>query len=214
MIDFRAISYQGLTVPTSYREGENGEFLELRGTGFMDVADVLINGYRSPMFIVESSTRIFAEVPSQVRGDIVTDLRVLLLAAAAGQESGVVLSVGGGQGYVSGPARLMQTVIKVLLTTPGTNVFAPTLGGGLMRLMGVPFNAPNSLEVQVRQAISDTENQLLAVQSRSAGRIPDSERLRDIQVLSVDADIDSSSLRVRIAVTAQDGSRVTTGVAL
>jgi phage baseplate assembly protein W len=214
VIDFRAISYQGITLPTSYREGEGGEFLELRGTGFTDVADVLINGYRSPAFIVESTTRIFAEVPSQVRGDIVTDLRVLLLAAASGQESGVVLSVGGGQGYVSGPGRLMQTVIKVLLTTPGTNIFSPSLGGGLTRITGTPFNTSSGVEARVRQAIANTENQLLAIHAAAASRIPDSERLRSIQVLSVDADIDSSSLRVRIAVTAQNGSRVTTGVAL
>lgn len=214
MNDFRAISYQGLTYPSSYREGVGGEYLELRGTGFTDVSSVLINGYRSPNFIVESSTRLFAEVPSQVRGEPVTDIRVLLLAAAAGQESAVVLDVGGGTGYVSGPARLMQVVIKTLLTTPGSNIFSPTLGGGLLRVVGVPFNSARSAETAVRDAISRTESQLRAAHTQALGRIPDSERLQSIEVLSVLTDIDNSSLQVRLAVTAQDGSRVTTGVAL
>ena len=214
MNDFRAISYQGLTYPTSYREGTGGEFLELRGRGFTDVGSVLINGYRSPNFIVESSTRLFAEVPSQVRGEPVNDLKVLLLAAAVGQESAVILDVGGGTGYVSGSAKLMQTVIKVLLTTPGSNIFSPNLGGGLFRAVGVPLNSQRSAELRVREAISNTEQQLLALHTQAMGRLPDAERLQKIEVLSVTTDIDNSSLQVRLAVTAQDGSRVTTGVAL
>ena len=121
MLDFRAISYQGVTAPTSYRLNAGASFLDIRGTSFVDVANVLINGYRSPNFIVESTTRIFAEIPSAARGEPVTDIQVLLLSAAPGQESAVVLDVGGGDGYVSGTAKLLQTFIKVLLTTPGSD---------------------------------------------------------------------------------------------
>ncbi len=214
MIDFRAISYQGLKYPTSVREGASGEFVELRGTGFTDVGSVLLNGYLAPNFIVESSTRIFAEIPAQVRGEPVTDVRVLLLSAARGQESAVVLSVGGGNGFVSGPARLMQLVIKVLLTTPGTNIFNPTLGGGLLQAVGTAFNSQRDAEDVVRQAVTDTEDQLRQIHIAAASRIPDSERLRSLEILSIQSDIDTSTLHVRLAVTAQDGNRVTTGVTL
>lgn len=214
MIDFRAISYQGLKYPTSVREGASGEFVELRGTGFTDVGSVLLNGYLAPNFIVESTTRIFVEIPSQAMGEPITDARVLLLSAAYGQESAVVLSVGGGNGFVSGAARLMQLVIKVLLTTPGTNIFSPTLGGGLLQVVGTPFTGRQDVENTVRQAVADTEDQLRQIHIAAASRIPDSERLRSLEILDIRSDIDTSTLHVRLAVTAQDGNRVTTGVTL
>lgn len=213
MVDFRAISYQGLTFPTSYRQSADAEFLDIRGTGFEDVANVIINGYRSPNFIVESSRRIFAEVPSAVRGDPVNDIQVLLLAAAAGQESAVILDVGGGNGYVSGTAKLLQTVIKVLLTTPGSDIFNPQLGGGLRTVLGTNFNDAITAEARVRQAISDTEGQLRALHS-AMPRLPEAEKLRSIAVLSVEFSIDDSALYTRIAVTSQDGNRVSSGVTL
>jgi phage baseplate assembly protein W len=213
VVDFRAISYQGLTFPTSYRQSADAEFLDIRGTGFEDVANVVINGYRSPNFIVESSRRIFAGVPSAVRGEPVSDIQVLLLAAAAGQESAVVLDVGGGNGYVSGTAKLLQTVIKVLLTTPGSDIFNPQLGGGLRSVIGTNFNDATSAEMRVRQAISDTENQLQVLHSGTTN-LPISEKLRSISVLSVEFSIESSALYARIAVTSQDGNRVSSGVTL
>lgn len=213
MIDFRAISYQGLTTPTSYRLNAGASFLDIRGTSFVDVANVLINGYRSPNFIVESATRIFAEIPSVARGEPVTDIQVLLLAAAPGQESAVVLDVGGGDGYVSGTAKLLQTFIKVLLTTPGSDLFNPTLGGGLRSVIGTAFNSSVTAESRVRTAISNTENQLQSLHS-GASNLPASEKLRSVSVLSVEFSIDDSALYARIAVTSQDGNRVSSGVTL
>lgn len=213
MIDFRAISYQGLTFPTSYRQNADAGFLDIRGTGFEDVANVVINGYRSPNFIVESSKRIFAEVPSAVRGEPIHDIQVLLLSAAAGQESAVVLDVGGGNGYVSGTAKLMQTVIKVMLTTPGSDIFNPQLGGGLRTVLGSTFGDARSAEARARQSISDTESQLQALHA-SMPRLPLAEKLRSISVLSISYSIDDSALYARIAVTSQDGNRVSSGVTL
>lgn len=213
MVDFRAISYQGLTFPTSYRQSAGAEFLDIRGTGFVDVANVVINGYRSPTFIVESSRRIFAEIPSAVRGEPINDLQVLLLSAAAGQESAIVLDVGGGNGYVAGTAKLLQLVIKVLLTTPGSDIFNPQLGGGLRSVLGTNFNDAVTAETRVRQAISNTEGQLRALHA-SMPQLPDSEKLRSISVLSLDFSLDDSALYARIAVTSQDGNRVSSGVTL
>jgi phage baseplate assembly protein W len=213
VVDFRAISYQGLTFPTSYRQSADAETLDIRGTGFTDVANVVINGYRSPNFIVESSKRIFAEVPAAMRGEPVNDIQILLLSAAAGQESAVVLDVGGGNGYVSGTAKLLQTVIKVLLTNPGSDIFNPRIGGGLRAVLGTNFNDVVSAEARVRQAISNTENQLQVLHA-STPALPLSEKLRSISVLSVEISVDSSALYARIAVTSQDGNRVSSGVTL
>lgn len=213
MVDFRAISYQGLTFPTSYRQSVDAGTLDIRGTGFVDVGNVVINGYRSPNFIVESSTRIFAEVPRAVQGDPIEDIQVLLLSAAAAQESAIILDVGGGNGYVAGTAKLLQTVVKVLLTTPGSDIFNPELGGDLRSVIGTNFNDARTAELRVRQSISDTESQLTTLHA-GMPTLPASERLRSITVLSIEVSIDNSSLFARIAVTSQDGNRVSSGVTL
>lgn len=210
--DLRALSYQGIKVPDSYSTNAAGDFVQITGTGFVDVATVLINGYKSPEFIVDTSHRIFAAVPSAVAGQIITDIQVLLLSPMKGTENAVVLDIGGGDGRIQGPPKLVQSFVKVLLTTPGSSIFTPRLGGGLMRLSGQNMaSRSENIESEARAAIARTEAQLLALHTATP-RLPASEKLRAVTILSVSVDVDSSTLSIRLELVAQDGSRVSAGV--
>ena len=210
--DLRALSYQGIKIPTSYSTNAVGDFVQITGAGFVDVANVLINGYRSPEFIVDSSQRIFAAVPTAVAGQIITDIQVLLLSPLKGTENAVILDIGGGNGRIEGPPKLVQSFIKVLLTTPGSNIFSPQLGGGLMQLSGKNMaSRSENLESEARAAIARTEAQMKALHTATP-RLPDSEKLRSVTIISVNVDVDSSTLSIRLELVAQNGSRVSAGV--
>jgi phage baseplate assembly protein W len=210
--DLRTLSYQGIRVPASYSTNAVGDFVQITGAGFIDVANVLINGYRSPEFIVDTSQRIFAAVPTAVAGQIITDIQVLLLSPLAGTENAVILDIGGGNGRIEGSAKLVQTFVKMLLTTPGSNIFSPQLGGGLLQLSGDNMATPTgSIESEARAAISRTEAQIKALHT-STPRLSDSEKLRSVNITSVNVDVDTSTLSIRLELTAQDGSRVSAGV--
>lgn len=210
--DLRTLSYQGIRVPTSYSTNAVGDFVQITGTGFIDVANVLINGYRSPEFIVDTAQRIFAAVPTAVAGQIITDIQVLLLSPLRGMENAIILDIGGGNGRIEGPAKLVQSFVKTLLTTPGSSIFSPQLGGGLMRLSGQNMATPTgNVESEARAAISRTETQLRTLHAASP-RLPLSEKLRSVNILSVTVDVDSSTLSIRLELVAQDGSRVSAGV--
>ncbi len=210
--DLRTLSYQGIKIPASYSTNSVGDFVQITGAGFVDVANVLINGYRSPEFIVDTSQRIFAGVPTAVAGQIITDIQVLLLSPLKGTENAVVLDIGGGNGRIEGPAKLVQSFVKFLLTTPGSNIFSPQLGGGLMRLSGKNFSSRSgSLESEARAAIARTEAQMKSLHAATP-RLPDSEKLRSVSIISVNVDVDSSTLSIRLELVAQNGSRVSAGV--
>lgn len=210
--DLRTLSYQGIKIPTSYSTNAVGDFVQITGAGFVDVANVLINGYRSPEFIVDTSQRIFAAVPTAVAGQIITDIQVLLLSPLKGTENAVILDIGGGDGRIEGPAKLVQTFVKTLLTTPGSNIFSPQLGGGLLRLSGRNMaSSTGNIESEARSAISRTETQIKALHTATP-RLSSSEKLRSVNITSVNVDVDTSTLTIRLELIAQDGSRVSAGV--
>lgn len=81
-----------------------------------------------------------------------------------------------------------------------------------MRLSGQNMATPTgNVESEARAAISRTETQLRTLHAASP-RLPLSEKLRSVNILSVTVDVDSSTLSIRLELVAQDGSRVSAGV--
>lgn len=81
-------------------------------------------------------------------------------------------------------AILMQVIVKMMFTTPGTDTFFPTAGAGFQKLKGGVPKTPSgadTLKVQVATGIKDIDKQIRAYQSKETS-IPPSGRLKTLRL--------------------------------
>jgi hypothetical protein len=104
----------------------------------------------------------------------------------------------------SGPARITQLVVKMLTTTPGTDKFDTTFGGGLyasMRTISVSDNA--SVAGVVSACVQRIKQQIIADQS---SRLLDpSETLVDIRFSNLKSDPATLSVSFELQVVTANG---------
>ena len=109
----------------------------------------------------------------------------------------------------SGVVKLAQTFLKLLFTTPGRDIFNPTLGGGLLRVLGTADN-PAALKATGKLAVSAVQSQMIRIQAGDS-RLDRNERLRSASLLESRFDPKTGTLSIRIRLTAVDGSTIDTG---
>lgn len=114
---------------------------------------------------------------------------------------------------VSGVLRLAQTVIKMLLTTPGTDSFYVESGTILPGLVhrGVSRSSQQAIKMDVTISIQDLERQIQDVQAGLA--IPDDERLRELRIRKIEYLPVSAEWIVDLTVVSYAGTAITIDVA-
>jgi hypothetical protein len=185
--------------------GINPRSIIISGQDFTNVESVLINGTVSPAFMVLSSTQIIAEVPSLYQDAIITDVAVLATQVTFTQKTLVTFTFGTRPKKVSGTQRLMQTFLRLLLRSPGSNVFHRRSGGGLVTGVG-KTNIGSKTAADVAVAINTTKQYLIGVQTAERN-IPPSERLLSAEIAGINADPANTSLAVTIVLTSHAGQR-------
>lgn len=175
----------------------------LHGRDFRFVENVLFNGADAPTFVIESRTTILATLP--VPRSELREVMVLSSQVTMTERSLVRLQLGGG--VVEGITRLVQRFTKLLLQTPGSDIFSPEDGGGLRDLVGYAASVSGVSDLVARHnlAISRTREQIQRRQARSRQYIPAAERLVGAEVLSVDFDRDTGTLRSRVRLQSAAG---------
>ena len=110
---------------------------------------------------------------------------------------------------VSGILRLVQTVIKLLLTTPGTDAFRPGLGTVLPLLVrrGVSRSSINVMKTDIMISLQDAERQIIDFQA--AQPIPDDERLQELIIRRIEFLSASTEWVVDLSVLSQAGTEAT-----
>lgn len=187
--------------------------LDVQGQEFREVTDVRINSVRSPEFIVLSPSRLLAQVPnSQLNGPI-DSVAVFVASGRLASRAKITFEalVTAGK-RAEGVVKLVQTYLKLLLTTPGRDIFMPNVGGGLLRAVGVA-GRPADLKALGRIAVSNTQTQMIALQAQDSF-LAQNERLQSATLLSVDFEPRTSTLALRIRLLALDGSTVDAGFTL
>jgi len=79
---------------------------------------------------------------------------------------------------------LFQMIIKLLMTTPGTDSFFPTAGAGFQKIIAKIPKGPAdaaALEVQVATGVIDVDRQIRSYQSQET-TIPKSGRLKKLRM--------------------------------
>jgi hypothetical protein len=187
--------------------------MEIVGDDFSAVDEVLLNDVPSPAVVVLSRTKLTAVIPDSVRKQQVVNVVVVSYRAVYTQKSIVSFRMGGVNRKTSGINRLVQLFLKVLLTTPGSDIFNPSVGGGALRSVGRTFSKDNSGSIVSDFIISvdTTAKQLIAIQARQP-RLPRDECLLSARVLTARFDTAQTALVVSVELTSQAGTAATANI--
>lgn len=207
-VDMQVCFPQELIELTSVRTvpGLTPRTLDCAGHDFTSVDEVLINGIPSPDVVVVSRERLLAQVPDSLVNSVISTLSVVSTRLAVTERSILRFRLGRSPQKVSGLLRLVQVFLKMLLTTPGTDIFAPRIGGNALKNIGVTFGKDEGSTIvsDFIVAVSQTQRQLVAIQARDPS-LPPNERLLSSRVRHASFDRAESALVVSVELTSQTG---------
>lgn len=210
MTDVKIIAIKDFLPITQVRAvpGLTPKSLEIQGTQFLQATEVEINGLVAPELMILSDTKLLAQVPNGQQDSIINSIAVFAEKPSPTRSSIFLFEVGSSFKSLTGIERLVQMFVKIALQTPGTDKFRPTIGGGLLALAGqnVTKDAQSSLSASAVSAISRTRDQIIALQNR-VPRIPPDERLLTADVQGAGFDTNTTTLALRVAISAQSGQQ-------
>lgn len=184
--------------------------IDVVGEDFRSVDEVLINQIVSPDVVVLSKTRLVAQVPDDLLSQRVFSVTVLSRRLTLSAKSVLRFRVSKTPGKVSGVLRLVQKFLKLLLTTPGSDIFNKQAGGGALRNVGGTFGADEGGDIvsDLVIAIDNTTRQIVAMQSRNPS-LPREERLLSAKILRAGFNKEEGALDVTVEITNQAGAAAT-----
>jgi hypothetical protein len=180
--------------------------VDVTGADFRAVDEVLINKVASPDYVVLSKTRLAAQVPDSLSEQHIFTVQVLSRRLTITPRSLLRFRIGQKPGKVTGIQRLLQKFLRILFTTPGTDIFNKSLGGGGLVKVGQTFGMEDGSDIlsNLIIAIDTTSRQLVALQSRNPSLPPD-ERLLSAKVLSAGFDKAEGAIDVVVEIVSQAG---------
>lgn len=179
--------------------------LRLRGEDFTNAIEVQINDATSPSFVVAGATTIIAQVPGNSAGRAIQSVNVLSSDFTASLRSILSFKIGNHPTKVSGIKALMQTWLKVFMTTPGRDSFTKSIGGGVQQYVGGKYTT-SAVTAAFATAVQQTTSQVMALQGKQKG-LPDDEKLIGSELLGLQFDPSLPGLLARVALYTQAGTR-------
>lgn len=206
MYDMQSIQLQDVVPVRSVREisSHPTRIFRVRGIDFRSATGVYLNDIAAPAYVVESREIMVVEAPAGLGTATVESVMVVNSSFTLTDTSLVTASLGRTQ--ADGTLRLLQMFVKILLTTPGTDIFNPSIGGGLQQFVGRVVNDANQTDITglFLRAVARTREQIMVMQAKIPG-IPAQERLASARVVSVTFDKNTSTLRGRVALSTLAG---------
>ena len=179
----------------------------VEGEDFNSVEQVILDGIQSPDFVVYSPTQLVAEVPETLRTSTIHTVTVLSQNLTLTERSLVEFTFGTRPKMVRGTLRMMQNFLRILLRSPGSNLFHKRSGGGLLKRIGDNITSRSAADVQI--AVNLTKQYIINIQT-PVRQIPPTERLLSAEITSLNADPTSTSIYVTIVLTNHSGQRAGT----
>jgi hypothetical protein len=207
-VDVQVVFAQELVALERVRDvpGAVPRTLDIVGRDFRTVDEVLVAGMPSPDVVVLGPTRLLAAVPPALGRGPIPSVRVVSRRLSLGRRSTLRLRMGPTSSAVRGLLRLVQLFLKVLLTTPGRDIFQPVLGGAALRNVGRTFGRSEggSIVSDIIIAVAHAERQIIALQGADVS-LPATERLLSARVASAGFQRAEGALVVELELTSQAG---------
>jgi hypothetical protein len=157
------------------------------GGGLDEAQRVLVNDLGVDTFTSLSRYQISVVLPETVKDLPLNEMTFAVLGSYATGRRRVRLLHGFTRrpAAVSGVQKLVQHVVRTLLTTQGTNRFEVTRGGNLVSQLNGLDEGGGDLAIIMAQATQSTEQYIRAMQ-RGARSLPLDERLRSLRFGGLD----------------------------
>lgn len=186
MIDFRFVHAKTLLKVTSMApiRGFSPPSIVILGQTLDRTDEVILNGVTTKTFSVQSPTRLIVQIPPSQVGRAISSLQVL--STVPGLTDSDQLNFNASSvSKVDGIDRLVQSFIIIALSNPGSDLFEPGSGGGILGLVGRSTDANGKgVAADLALAIEKTKSELLSLQGKDQ-RIPPSERLLSATLVNV-----------------------------
>ena len=207
-VDFQVVFPQQIIELSSVQVmfGVSPGTLDILGEDFRAVDEVRVNEIVAPHVVVLSKNRMLVRVPEVLGSTPVTSVTVTSTSIFVTNKSTLRFRVGRVTSKVSGVTRLMQLFLKILFTTPGRDIFAPKIGAGALKNLGVTFGAEGGKQIvsDFVIAVATAARQIVAVQSRDPS-IPFDERLLSAKVVAAKYSKAEEALIVSVELLSQTG---------
>lgn len=206
-IDLQTITPQELVVLSKIKVLPGPpRVVAVTGDDFRSVDEVLINQVPSPDVVIVDKNHLLAQVPDSSSLERVTDVTVLSKRLILSDRSRIRIRIGRTPGRITGIMRLMQLFLKILFTTPGRDIFAPSIGGGALKNVGATFGAGEGTDIvnDFVIAVDTTSRQIIAIQGRDAS-IPRDERLLGAKVTKAVFNRNLGGIDASVQITSQAG---------
>jgi hypothetical protein len=189
MKDFRVVHAKAVLTVSSIAPVRNFDppSIIVLGDRLNRANEITYNGMQVDEWVVSSETRLVIRIPNSQVGRELSELMVLATVQFAEQDALVQLGLSRPVRAVSGIDRLVQQWVMTFLTTPGSDVFNLSSGGGGRSLIGKSIGANTAPAADIAIAVDRTKSQLLKAQANNSS-IPPSERLLSASLVSVSYD--------------------------
>ena len=181
--------------------------IRILGRHMSSATVVLINGLESPLFIPISDSEVIAEIPTSIVNDLIRSVAVLSNRMGTAERAVLVFRLGGASSKVSGIQRLVQRYVLMLLTSPGSALLNPTLGGGLLKFVGKAMGGVSTndrIAATVQQSVTKAAEDIRKIQATSSG-LTAAEKLVSAQLAGVQFDARTTTLAIRVIVDSAAG---------
>lgn len=190
--------------------------LDIIGEDFRSVDEVLINEIPSPDVLVLSQKRLIAQLPDSLqRAPNIVGVAVISRNLTVTPRSLIKFRISDQPGRVKGILRLVQKFLKVLFTTPGTDIWNQRTGGGGLKRIGQTFGADEggSIISDFIISVDTTTRQIVAVQGRDP-KLPRDERLLSAKVTKANFNRELGAIFATVELTSQAGRAATANLEL
>lgn len=209
MIDIKVISIRDILPVSRVEVAALQPFsLDVVGQRLSETTEILINDVKAPEYIILSPSHLIVQVPSGLAQSPIKKLTVLAEAPSPTRSSLLNFNVGPTLRPLKGIERTVQLFCKILLQTAGSDRFHPALGGSLLGLAGrtITRDGGSSLAASIIHAVTQTRDQILALQSQNA-HIPADERLLSADTIRTGFDPSTTMTAATISLSMVSGKQ-------
>lgn len=179
--------------------------------GFTTTQAVEINDLRADSFVVVSDRVLLVEVPEQVGDITVGNMTVSVLSGdlTNTRKMRIIYGLTKVTRKIFGIEKLVQQVVKTLLSAVGSDRFYPTRGGGLVEGLSSSMSPKNSgpVATQVANAVRFTEEQVIATQA-GVRELALNEKLMSLKLTGVQFDSATTEVRATVRLLTFAGQEV------
>lgn len=157
--------------------------IKVYGKDFRNTYEVLVNDATSPSVFVVSNQEMLVQVPPSMGRAPIRSVQAISHQLTSTERSKIFFRFGDTTHGVAGIERLIQTFIKILLQTPGSDIFSWKTGGGVLRAVnGQTSRNGSSMIADLSVGVERTTRQIMGFQSSNT-TLPLSERLLYARVI-------------------------------